>query len=205
MRKNTVLHIFSILALVMSLVLVSSGHSFAAINADKAAIDADIAAAIATGVDAKTAAQNAVSKAAEQAFNTAKKNTPDFTASMETVAFDIMVAFGSLDIKGLDPVEIFSAAREGIMAGAGLDDAKKIGAGIQKAVVKVKEIVCLRLGKTVSECQVDYTPALEAYETPEGTVPAVEAFEESGPTVTELIKGATAEPPIVDTKPASSI
>lgn len=193
--KN-VRNIFTAMVLTASLLVLSAGHSFAAIEANKGLISADIAAATVAGVDAKTAAYNAVSKAVEQAFTDAKANNPDFAANLEEISLDIMVAYGSLDIPGLDPQEVFVAAREGLMAGAGLEDAAIIGNGIQASVGTVKEVVCLRMGKTLDECPVDLTPALEAYETPAGeAVPALEAYQGGGPSAIALMRRATREPP----------
>lgn len=185
--KKSAQYILGTLALMVSLVAVSAGHSSAAIQANMAAINAEIAAATATGVDAKTAAFNAVSAAAEQAFNTAKANDPKFADSAETVVFDIMVAFGALEVPELEPLEIFGAAREGVMVGSGLENTAVIDTGVQLSAVKVKEIVCLRLGQTLDECPIDYAPALEAYQTPDGAV-GLEAYQNPGQNIRTLIR-----------------
>lgn len=194
MKKDTQ-YISSILILFVSLYVLFSGQVCAATKANKAALDADIAAAKTTGVDAKTATFSAISKGSEQAFNVAKTNNKDFAASAEFLAFDIMVSFGSLDIAGLEPVETFAAAREGIIVGSGLENTAVIGNGIAQAAAKVKETVCLRLGKTLDECPIDYAPALEAYTTPDGKVVGLDAYQNSGQNIRTLIRNLIKAPP----------
>lgn len=190
------------LTVVVALLLLA-GPSIAAIEVNKAALEAEIAAAIATGVDAKTAAHNAISKAVEQAFNAAKQNDPQFAASIDTITAEIIGAFGSLDIPGLDPLEVFAAACEGVRTATGLENTAMVEQGIRKAMPVVQTIVSERLGRTV-----DFTPALEAYEEapPDETPPPeVEAYEPADPSATDLIREVTAEPPIVDRAPISPI
>lgn len=110
MLTKNVEKVFIILSLGMVLVLGSLSSVLAAIEFDSAAIEAEIAAAVADGADPEVAAKTAVANAVEEVVAA----NPDYPGGEEALNQAILDALGGLNITGLDVADMIAAANHGL-------------------------------------------------------------------------------------------
>ncbi len=100
----------NVLAITVSLLLLTSVVSFAAIEFDTDAIEARIVAAVAGGADPALAAKEAVANA----VRTIVAANPEYPGGKEALNAAIIEALGDITIEGLDDTDLFVAANHAL-------------------------------------------------------------------------------------------
>lgn len=103
--KNILRKVMLLTSLGLVLVAFSTMNSVAAVVLDAAAIEADIAAAVAAGDEPAIAAKNAVASAVQAVMAA----NPDYPGGMEALQTDILDALAGLNITGMDTADILVA------------------------------------------------------------------------------------------------
>ena len=98
------------LILAVSVILMTSTFSLAEVTFDQTAIEAEIAAAIAAGVEPELAAKQAIANA----VLAIKEANPDYVGGEDALNTDIFNALASLNIAGLDDTTAILAANHAL-------------------------------------------------------------------------------------------
>jgi hypothetical protein len=102
--------IMCIISLGVALVLFSGASSFAAIEFNVEAIEAEIAAAVAAGEEPVLAAKTAVANAVKAIL----AENPDYPGGIEALQLDILDALAGLNITGLDLADVLLAGNHAL-------------------------------------------------------------------------------------------
>ncbi len=110
MRLKWTRKVVNVLVITVSLLLLTSVVSFAAIEFDTDAIETKIVAAVAGGADPALAAKEAVANAVRAIVAA----NPDYPGGKEALNAVIIEALGNIKIKGLDDIDLFVAANHAL-------------------------------------------------------------------------------------------
>ena len=110
MQQRWTVKIVQVWIMAASLVFLTSIFSFAAIEFDVSAIEAEIVTAVAAGADPVLAAKEAVAKAVREIV----AQNPDYPGGPEALSAAIMEALENITITGLDDTDLFVSANHAL-------------------------------------------------------------------------------------------
>ncbi|BCL61175.1 hypothetical protein DGMP_18680 [Desulfomarina profundi] len=106
-RAGKIVHIW---LMAVSLVFLTSVFSFAAVEFDVSAIEAEIVTAVAGGADPVLAAKEAVAKAVRDIVT----RNPNYPGGQQALSAAIMQALENITITGLDDTDLFVSANHAL-------------------------------------------------------------------------------------------